>query len=75
MCFDENDEFALDVLTKTSSLFFEKAPLQIAKDINSRTFMATKTVQRYLDRQWYGNLNDYDRNNFWISLLVSLKRY
>jgi len=72
MCFDENNEFALDILTKKSPLFFYKDPLQIAKDIDSRAFLATKTVQRYLDQQWYGKLNGYDHNNFWISSLVSL---
>jgi hypothetical protein len=72
MCFDENNEFALDILTKKSSLFFSKDPLEIAKDIDSRTFLATKTVQRYLDQQWYGHLNGYDQNLFWISSLVRL---
>ncbi len=71
MCFDENDKFALDILTRKSSLFFYKNPLEIAKDINSRAFLATKTVQRYLDQQWYGHLKGYDRNNFWIGSLVS----
>ncbi|CAF1186544.1 unnamed protein product [Rotaria sp. Silwood1] len=70
MCFDENNEFALDILKKRSPLFFEKYPLEIAKDIESRTFLATKTVQRYLDQQWYGQLNEYDRNKFWIGSLI-----
>jgi len=72
MCFDENDQFALNILTKPSSLFFNKNPLQIAKEINSRAFLATKTVQRYLDQQWYGHLHGYGQDNFWISSLVSL---
>ena len=71
MCFNENEEFALDILTKKSPMYFNKDPLQIAKDINCRAFLATKTVQRYLDQKWYGPLNEYDRSHLWISSLVS----
>jgi hypothetical protein len=71
MCFTENDRFALDILKKQSPLFFNKSPLQIAKEINSRAFLATKTVQRYLDQQWYGRLSEYGNDSSWISSLVS----
>jgi hypothetical protein len=71
MCFDENDQFALDILKKQSPLFFNRTPLQLAKEINSRAFLATKTVQRYLDQQWYGHLDEYGYDHFWISSLVS----
>jgi hypothetical protein len=72
MCFTENDQFALDILTKESPLFFNKSPLQIAKEINSRAFLATKTVQHYLDQQWYGPLDKYGHDTTWIGLLVSV---
>lgn len=72
MCFAENDQFALDILTKQSPLFFNENPLQIAKEINSKAFLATKTVQCYLDRQWYGYLQEYGHDKSWIDSLVSL---
>jgi hypothetical protein len=70
MCFTENDRFALDILKKQSPLFFNKSPLQIAKEINSRAFLATKTVQRYLDQQWYGRLNEDVRDLFYLQIFV-----
>ncbi|UJR10974.1 hypothetical protein I4U23_015159 [Adineta vaga] len=70
MCFAENEQFALNILTKKSPIYFNKDPLQIAQEINSRTFLTTKTVQRYLDQQWYGYLNEYDQRIFWISSLI-----
>ncbi|CAF0923823.1 unnamed protein product [Adineta steineri] len=60
-------------LTKTSSVTFDNVdPLKVAQEANCRIFLASKCVQRYLDNQWFGNIN-YKRKaiNFRV-FLVSL---
>ncbi|CAF0943994.1 unnamed protein product [Rotaria sordida] len=49
MCFAEDEQFALDILNMKSASHQNYSLLDLAKMIDSRVFLTTKTVQRYLD--------------------------
>ena len=72
LCFAKKEECALDILKGELPLQFNKSPLKLAEQLDSRVFLATKTVQRYLDQKWYGRLRDQKYNNSWISMWVCL---
>jgi hypothetical protein len=69
-CFAQNEKFALQVLTTKSKLYFDYSPLELAKETDSRAFLATKCVQKYLDRLWYGDIDRRGVRKFHIDLLV-----
>ncbi|CAF0956491.1 unnamed protein product [Didymodactylos carnosus] len=56
-CFDVDEKFALELIRIPSKDLFNRTPLKLAQEINSRAFISTKTVQKYVDEQWYGNIN------------------
>ncbi|CAF1491232.1 unnamed protein product, partial [Didymodactylos carnosus] len=56
-CFQVDEEFALKLLTQESDVFFKYNALYLAREINSRPFLATKCIQKHLDTEWYGNIN------------------
>ena len=70
-CFDEQEKFALQVLTTKSKLYFGYSALQLAEETNSRSFLATNCVQKHLDGLWYGDIDQYHHNKTHLSLLVS----
>lgn len=70
MCFHENEQLALHILESKSELFFNKSPLDIAKQMNSQTFLSTQAARHYYDQQWYGNLKDNRYNRHAVGFLV-----
>ncbi|CAF1463641.1 unnamed protein product, partial [Didymodactylos carnosus] len=72
LCFDEDEQFATELLTTKSRLYFNYNPLQLAEENHCRSFLATKTVQKHLDLQWYGEIDDYGNDKTFISLVVIL---
>ncbi|CAF1005183.1 unnamed protein product [Adineta steineri] len=71
-CFDNDEYFAVELLKQNAAAFDNVDPLKVAQEANCRIFLASKCVQRYLDNQWFGNIN-YKRKaiNFRV-FLVSL---
>jgi hypothetical protein len=51
-CFDNDENFAVDILKRPSDAFNKVDPLQLARKANCRSFLASKCVQRYLDNEW-----------------------
>lgn len=51
-CFESDENFAVDLLKRPLVPFENADPLQVAQRSNSRTFLASKCVQRYLDNEW-----------------------
>jgi hypothetical protein len=70
-CFAQNEKFALQVLTTQSKLYFGYSPLKLAEETNSRSFLATKCVQKHLDRLWYGDIDQYGHRKAYIDVFVS----
>ncbi|CAF3921746.1 unnamed protein product, partial [Rotaria sordida] len=53
-CFNTNEDLAIQILTSHSEVYFDYSPLELAEEIGSHSFLGTKCVQKYLDRQWSG---------------------
>ena len=51
-CFDNDENFAVDIIKRPSDVFNKVKPLYIARKADCRSFLASKCVQRYLDNQW-----------------------
>lgn len=51
-CFDNDENFAVDLLKRPLAPFQDVKPLRLAQRSNSRSFLASKCVQRYLDNEW-----------------------
>ncbi|CAF3676523.1 unnamed protein product [Rotaria socialis] len=71
-CFEKDEEFAVTILTSTSKQYFYYSPLQLAKESNGRKFLATKCMHKYLDKQWFGNINKHQYSSVWITILFRL---
>jgi hypothetical protein len=71
-CFTQHEEFALQVLTTKSKLYFDYSPLELGTETNSRSFLASKCVQKYLGKLWYGDINQHGFHQVHINLLVGL---
>ncbi|CAF1118720.1 unnamed protein product [Rotaria sordida] len=56
-CFDNDERFAVDLLKRPAVAFNDVYPLQLARKVNCRSFLASKCVQKYLDHQWFGCIN------------------
>ena len=56
-CFDNDEYFGVELLKQSALAFDNVDPLKIAQEANCRIFLASKCVQRYLDNQWFGNIN------------------
>ncbi|CAF5160288.1 unnamed protein product [Rotaria sp. Silwood1] len=56
-CFDNDEEFAVDILKYPAVAFYDVYPLQLARKANCELFLASKCVQKYLDHQWFGCIN------------------
>ncbi|CAF0967570.1 unnamed protein product, partial [Didymodactylos carnosus] len=72
-CFDNDENFAVDILKRPAQALFNVDVLKLALDADCRSFLASRTVQKYLDNKWYGNIN-YKRPwiNFKIFFVVFL---
>ncbi|CAF4761841.1 unnamed protein product [Rotaria sp. Silwood1] len=53
-CFNIHEDLAVQILTSHSEVYFDYSPLELAEEIGSQSFLGTKCVQKYLDRQWSG---------------------
>ncbi|CAF4040031.1 unnamed protein product, partial [Rotaria sordida] len=69
-CFQKDEEFAVSILTENSQRYFNYSPLQLAKESNSRSFLATKCVQKYLDKKWFGTIDNHRHSMFWNVVLI-----
>lgn len=74
ICYRTEEDFAIEILTTNSKLYFNYSPLELAKQNNSRSFLATKCVQKYLDKQWYGEVNNHGHVAYFIDFLVKDKK-
>ncbi|CAF0797093.1 unnamed protein product [Didymodactylos carnosus] len=68
-CFDNDENFAVDIVKRKAVALFNYDPRRLAKDAGCRSFLASRCVQRYLDNKWYGNIN-YKRR--WITFRIFL---
>ncbi|CAF1107903.1 unnamed protein product [Rotaria sordida] len=57
LCFDDDEQFALDLLRRSAVAFKHITPLDLVKDAECKSFLASKCVQRHLDNIWYGHIN------------------
>ncbi|CAF1221434.1 unnamed protein product [Didymodactylos carnosus] len=69
-CFDEDEDFAVQILTTKSKLYLDYSPIRLAKENNNRSFLATKTVQKYLDGEWFGRINNYGLSRGTVGFLL-----
>lgn len=51
-CFDNDEDFAVNLLTQPAISFDDIKPLELAEQTKCRVFLASKCVQRYLDYKW-----------------------
>ena len=52
-CFDNDENFAVDIVKRPAASFYDIHPLQLAQKSDSRSFLASKCVQRHLDNTWW----------------------
>jgi hypothetical protein len=52
-CFDNDENFAVDLLKQPAVAFDNDEPLKLAEQAKCRAFLASKSVQKYLDQKWY----------------------
>ncbi|CAF0833818.1 unnamed protein product [Didymodactylos carnosus] len=70
-CFNSDPKRAIRLLTKPSQMLFHQNPLQLAKYIRFKKFIATKCVQTYYNQIWYGPL-ETDEIQHHIDLLACM---
>jgi hypothetical protein len=51
-CFDNDENFAVDIIKRPAAAFEDSYPLEIARKSNCKAFLASKCVQGYLDNEW-----------------------
>lgn len=51
-CFDNDENFAVDIVKRPAVSLYDVHPLQLAQKSDSRMFLASKCVQRHLDNTW-----------------------
>ncbi len=51
-CFDDDEDFAVDLLKQPAVAFDNIEPLKLAEQAGCRTFLASKCVQKYLKQKW-----------------------
>ncbi|CAF1379477.1 unnamed protein product [Rotaria sp. Silwood1] len=56
-CLDNDENFAINLLKHPAVAFNDIYPLQLARKVNCKSFLASKCVQKYLDHQWFGCIN------------------
>jgi hypothetical protein len=52
-CFENDRDFAIHIIGRSAVSFYDENPLKVALKGNSREFLASKCVQKYLDNEWY----------------------
>ncbi|CAF1599127.1 unnamed protein product [Adineta ricciae] len=56
-CFDADEDFAVDLLKRPAHAFYNVKALELASKSDCRSFLASKSVQKYLDNEWFGYIN------------------
>ena len=51
-CFDNDENFAVELLKQSAITFNNIEPLKLAEQAKCRTFLASRTVQKHLDHEW-----------------------
>jgi hypothetical protein len=51
-CFDNDENFAVDLLKQPAIAFYDAEPLILAEQAECQAFLASKCVQTYLDHKW-----------------------
>ncbi|CAF4113517.1 unnamed protein product, partial [Rotaria sordida] len=76
LCYHDDDQFALDLLSKSPDVTPNCTTLELAQKARCQSFLASRCVQRYLDNSWYGYINykrwDINLQIFIYSLLIPL---
>ncbi|CAF1555116.1 unnamed protein product [Rotaria sordida] len=70
-CFSQDENFALQLLTTQSDLYFGYSSLKLAEETNNRSFLATRCVQAHANRLWYGHIDQSVNRRTIIDILVS----
>ncbi len=52
-CFENDRDFAINILRRPAIAFYDVYPLKLALKANCRVFLASHCVQKYLDNEWY----------------------
>ncbi|CAF3607748.1 unnamed protein product [Rotaria sp. Silwood1] len=58
-CLDNDENFAINLLKHPAVAFNDIYPLQLARKVNCKSFLASKCVQKYLDHQCFVLLVNY----------------
>ena len=53
----------MNILRRPAIAFYNVLPLKLALKANSRAFLASKCVQKYLDNEWYESVDAQERLN------------
>ncbi|CAM4953218.1 unnamed protein product [Rotaria socialis] len=72
-CFVKKSSLAIDIINGKATEFYDYAPLVLAKHADSKAFLASDTVQKYLNDKWYHHFDDQRQllnvnTSFWIML-------
>jgi hypothetical protein len=60
-CFTKDNNFAINLLGSKATTFYNCKPLDVARRSNCKIFLASDTVQKYLDDKWYDNFDQQQR--------------
>ena len=52
LCFENDRDFAVNILRRPAPAFYDVQPLPLALKANCQRYLASKCVQRYLDNEW-----------------------
>ena len=52
-CFESDRDFAINIIRRPATAFYNVYPLKLAARGNCRVFLASHCVQKYLDNEWY----------------------
>ena len=70
-CFAKDHSGALDIIENNAEAFYRCNPLKIAQHADCRVFLASDTVDKYLDHRWYHKFDkQYQLLNMHISVWV-----
>ena len=51
-CFENDRDYAMNILRRPAMAFYNVYPLKLALKANCQTFLASKCVQKHLDNEW-----------------------
>jgi hypothetical protein len=51
-CYNSDESLAVDLLKQPAVTFNNIVPLELAEQTKCRAFLASKSVQKYLDQKW-----------------------